>query len=74
MVERGGELRLAQEALAEVRLADPGREQLQRGLPPQPDVLGPVDDARAAAAERLEDPVAAELGPDAPVESHRDDL
>jgi hypothetical protein len=33
-------------------------------------VLGPVDDARAAAADLLDDAVAAELGADALIELH----
>ena len=70
VVERGGELRLAQESLAEVGLAEGRREQLKGGRPPQPDVLGAVDDARRALAERLDDAIAPELGADAAVELH----
>ncbi len=67
MVERRSHLRLPQEALAEVRLPHPGRQELQRGLPPEADMFRPIDDARAALAERLPQPVAAKLGPDATV-------
>ena len=70
VVERGGKPGLAQEAVAEVGLADPGREQLQRREAAEPDVLGPVDDARAAAADLLEDAVSPELRADALVELH----
>ena len=70
VVERGREPRLAQEAVAEVGFAEPRREELQRGPAPQAYVLGPVDDAGAAATELLDDPVAAELGADALVQLH----
>ena len=75
MVERGRELRLAQEPLAVSRLAPSvGDEQLQRGRPPEPHVLGAVDDAHPAAAERLDDPVARELRVDSAVDAHRQEL
>ena len=70
VVERGGELRLAQEPLAEVGLAERGREQLEGGRPAEPDVLGAVDDARRALAERLDDAIAPELGADTAVGLH----
>ena len=74
VVERRGQPRLAEEALAEVRFAECRREQLQGGLASEPDVLGAVDDARRAAAELLDDPVAAELRPDPPVSRHVHEL
>src|SRR5204862_2293982 len=61
VVEGRRHLRLAQEALPEVGLADAGREELQRRLPPEPDVLGAVDDARAATPERFAEAIASEL-------------
>ena len=70
MVQRRGELRLPQEPAREVGLADPGDQELQRRGAPEPDVLGPVDDAHAAAPERLLDQVAAELGSDPPIDPH----
>ena len=70
MVERGGQAGLAQKAVAEVGVAEAGREELERGGAAEPDVLGAVDDTRAAAAELLEDPVAAELGAYALVQLH----
>ena len=74
MVERRGELRLAQEPGAEVRLADGRRQQLQRGLATEADMLRAIHDARGAAPERLHDPVAAELGPDPVVRRHSHEL
>ena len=74
VVERRRELRLAQKALAEVGLPQPRREQLQRRRAPEPDVLGTVDDARAAAPERLDDAVAAEHRADPPIKRHRHDF
>ena len=70
MVERGREPGLAQEAVAEVGVAEARREELQRGPAAEAHVLGAVDDACAAAAELLDDPIAAELGADALVEFH----
>ena len=62
VVERGGDLRLADEALAEgVVAGQRRRHQLERDLPPQLHVLGLVDDAHAAAADHVRDPVAGEL-------------
>ena len=74
MVERRSQLRLAQEPLAVVALAERGGEQLQRGRASEPHVLGPVDDAHAAAAEQLDDPVARDLRVDATVDAHRQEL
>src|SRR5215216_6541575 len=64
VVERGGELRLPEEAVAEVGVTD--RRAALKLLTPavQSDMLGSVHDARAAAPERLEDPVAGDLRPD----------
>ena len=73
VVERRGEPRLAQEPLAEVGLAERRGEELQRGGASEPNVLGAVDDARPAFADRLDQPVPADLGVDPPV-PHRDEL
>ena len=49
MVDRRGQLRLAQEAVAErLVLGEAGGEQLERDPPLQPQILGQVDDAHAA--------------------------
>ena len=65
VLERGGVLRLAQEALAEgVVLGQLGREQLQRNVPLQARVVRTVDDAHAAAADELLDAKAQELAAD----------
>src|SRR6185437_1809404 len=73
MVEGGREPRLAQETLAEVGLAERRGEELERGGAPEPDVLRAVHDAGAALADRLDEPVAADLRVDPPV-THRDEL
>jgi hypothetical protein len=66
MVERGGELRLGEEAIAEALvLRELGRDQLERHLAVQSQILGEVDDAHAAPAEEGLDQVAGELGADA---------
>ncbi len=58
MRERGGDARLAQEALAEVRVVGQiGRDDLQRGAAAQGLVLGQVDDAHAAPTDAVLDPV-----------------
>ena len=68
MVERGGELRLAQEALSEAPVLGQLRcEQLEGDLAVERKVVGPVDDAHPAAAEQRLDPVAEELRADARV-------
>jgi len=55
---RRGHARLADEAPAEALvLGQLGGEQLERHLPAQPEVLGPVDDGHPAAAEQLLDAV-----------------
>ena len=64
MVERRRELRLVQEALAEVGLPDRRRQQLDSRRAPQPHMLGPIDDARRAVSDRLDDPVATDFGLD----------
>ena len=73
VVEPGCQPRLAQEPLAEVGLAERRGEELERGRPSEPNVLGAVDDARSAFADRLDQPVPANLGVDPPV-PHRDEL
>ena len=61
MVERRGEPRLAQEALAEALvLGELGRDQLERDRPLEREVGRAVDDAHAAAADHLLDAVARE--------------
>ena len=74
MVERRCDARLAQEPLAEVVLPDAGRQQLQGGLAPEPDVLRAIDDAGTPAPELLPEAVAAELGADATVGGHPHEL
>ena len=73
VVERGGEPRLAEEPLAEVGLAERRGEELQCGGAAEPHVLGAVDDARPALADRLDEAVPADLRVDPPV-PHRDEL
>src|SRR4051812_2233 len=59
MLERGGDARLAREALAEpVGLREVGRDDLDRRATAQVEVLGAVHDAHAAAPDPLLDPVA----------------
>jgi hypothetical protein len=71
MVDRRGQLRLAQEAVAErFVLGQAGSQQLQRDSPLEPQILGQVDDAHAAQAEQGIDPVAGELGADPRVVAH----
>ena len=62
MVERGREPRLAQEALPEAWIdGELGSEHLQRDAASEPDVLGSVDDAHAAAADLGFHPVVGQL-------------
>ena len=71
VVDRRGQLRLAQEAVTErLVLGEPGSQQLQRDTPLEPQILGQVDDAHAAPAQRRLDPVAGELGADPRVVAH----
>ena len=71
MVDRRGELRLAQEPVTErLVLGEAGGEQLERDPPLEPQVLGQVDDAHPAEAEQRLDPVAGELGADPRVVAH----
>jgi hypothetical protein len=71
MVERGGQLRLAQEALPErLVLRQPDGQQLQRDPPLEPQILRQVDDAHAAQAQRRLDPVTGQLRPDPRVVAH----
>ena len=71
MVDRRGQLRLAQETLAEGPvLGQAGGEHLERHLPLQAQVLGQVDDAHAALAEQRFDPVSGELRSDPRVVLH----
>jgi hypothetical protein len=62
MVEAGRQLGLGQQALPETRVfCELGREQLERNLALQPQILGQIDDPHTAAAEDVLDPVAEEL-------------
>ena len=71
MVDRRGQLRLAQEAVAErLVLGEAGSQQLERNLPLEPQILGQVDDAHAAPAQQRLDPIAGELGADPRVVAH----
>ena len=71
MVDRRGQLRLAQEAVTErFVLGEAGSEQLERNPPLEPQILGQVDDAHAAPAQKRLDPVAGELGADPRVVAH----
>ena len=71
MIDRRGQLRLAQEAVTErLVLGEAGSEQLERNPPLEPQILGQVDDAHAAQAEQRHDPIAGELGADPGVVAH----
>ena len=71
MVDRRGQLRLAQEAVTErFVLGEAGGKQLERDLPLEPQILGQVDDAHAAPAQQRLDPIAGELGADPRVVAH----
>ena len=71
MVDRRGQLRLAQEAVTErFVLGEAGSQQLERNPPLEPQILGQVDDAHAAPAQQRLDPVAGELGADPRVVAH----
>ena len=71
MVDRCGQLRLAQEAVAErLVLGEAGSEQLERNPPLEPQILGQVDDAHPAEAQQRLDPIAGELGADPRVVAH----
>ena len=68
MLQRGGHPRLAQEALPERHvLGQLRREQLQRDVAVEREIVGAVDDAHPAAADQRLDPIAGELGTDARV-------
>ena len=71
MVDRRGQLRLAEEAVAErAVLGEACGEQLERNPPLEPQILGEVDDAHAAPAQQRLDPIAGELGADPRVVAH----
>ena len=64
MVERRDQLRLRDKAVPEVGIArELGQERLQRRFAVQDRVLGLVDRAHPAAAERARDPVAGDRRP-----------
>jgi hypothetical protein len=72
VVERGRELRLGQQPLAEALvLGEARREQLERHLPLQPPILGELDDPHAAATEHVLDPVAQKLGTNGQISPRR---
>ena len=61
VADRGRRARLVEEALRELGVVGQARAQdLDRGAPPDPRVLGEVDDAHAAFTDELGDPVVAE--------------
>jgi hypothetical protein len=63
VIQAGGQLRLAQEALAKARvLRQFGGQQLQRHLALEAQLLGQVDDPHSATAEQRVDAVAGQLG------------
>ncbi len=71
VVDRGRELGLPQEALAEGRvLGQVGGEELERDVASQADVLGEVDDTHTTATEQGLDPVPRELSADSRVVAH----
>ncbi len=62
VVERGGEARLAQEALAEAHVpGELGREELERDGAVEREVARAIDDAHSTAAEQRLDPVTGQL-------------
>ena len=71
MVDRRGQLRLAQEAVTErLVLGEARGQQLERNLPLEPQILGQVDDAHAAQAQQRLDPIAGKFGADPRVVAH----
>src|SRR2546423_2059345 len=71
VIERGGELRFTDEAVLERLVCSQGGcEQLESDHPPEPDVLGGIDDAHASAAEDAGDLVAGKLGTDWDIPAH----
>ena len=66
MLERGRHPRLREEALAERHVVrEMRREQLQRDITVEREIVRAVDDAHPAAADQRLDPIAGELGADA---------
>ena len=62
MIERRGRARLEPEALGGLRVAlQIVRQELQRDVPAQRQVLGLVDDAHAAGPDAVQDPVVGDL-------------
>ena len=75
MVERGGQLRLAQEALPEALVARVlGREDLQRHRPTEIRVPGAVDRAHAAASEQDVDVIPADFAADERIRTPSSDM
>src|SRR5947209_17380339 len=65
MIERRSRSRLSLETCQRLRVPrEVVRQKLQRHPPMQPDVLGPVNDAHAAAAELLDNAVVTQFGID----------
>ncbi len=71
VVDRCGQLRFTQEALAErFFVGESCRNDLERDLPLEAEVLGQVDDAHSTPAEQRFDPVAGELRTNPRVVAH----
>ena len=72
VVDRRGQPRLAQEPLAEAHvLGQLRREDLQRDVAVEREVVGAVDDAHPAAAEQRLQPVAGQLRAETRIHAHR---
>jgi hypothetical protein len=66
VIQTGRDPGLADESLAErLVVGQVWGEDLQGHLAPEAEMLGEVDDARAAPADHTLDPMSRELGPDA---------
>jgi hypothetical protein len=71
MVDRCGELGLAEKALAErLVLGEARRQELESNLSLEPEILGQIDDAHPAPAQQRLDPVAGDLRADPRVVAH----
>ena len=71
MVDRRGQLRLAQEAVTErFVLGEAGSEQLECNSPPESQIHGQVDDAHPTPAEQRFDQITGEFGADPRVVAH----
>jgi hypothetical protein len=71
MVDRRGQLGLAQKAVTErFVLGEAGSQHLERNFALEPEILGQVHDAHAAPAQQRLDPITGELGADPRVVTH----